>query len=394
MRKKVLFASLMLLLASPLSFGQDVLKLDSRLIEGLDEARFHYNNKGLIDSTYLFFDDYDVYESYRKYKYSENGLCTREDDYQKLDGSFRHVSYIEYSYNEKNQLVKRMNYNSFGGEKFDVGGELKWTYNEDGTIATLETSLPSWDEPGRWDLYTREVYSYNEDKTLKSIVTHTVPFGSSQVLLYVSATVDYIYNDLKQLVRDDHRFYYEDSGDVPASTSYNTYEYDEAGNLVVYKSFIGLQSENPQVKYVYHYDLNVSAKDVIYPFNFEDKAAVNWIAASTSPNKLDYEEWWQVPNESDELFHVADYTLNYSAFDPSSIHQQQVDLNRVGFFISDNLLYLVNQKEGAMVNIYNACGEVVMQQIYTKNGISLEGLDRGVYVGKIENQRMPFKFMR
>lgn len=398
MKKHLLsLATLLFSLVSVPSFGQSVQKLDSRLIEGWEEAYFHYNNNGLIDSTYIYLNDYKEFESYRKYTYNENGLCVREDDYQMLNYEFRHVSYIEYFYNEKNQLVKRLNYNSFGSDTFEAGGEIIWSYNEDGTVATVETSMPGWDDPEQWDLYSREIRKYNDKKLLIEKETWTVPFFGTADDLYISSASEHSYNDKDQLVMDINKFYYEDSGDEPATTAKCTYEYDEYGNLTVYNSYLNTDNENPQMKYIYHYDLNTPKDQVIYPFNLEDNnMAIHLIAAAVSANRIEYDEWWQVPNESEtgELEHIGDYEWNYSEFAYTGINNTNVDVNRVGYFIYNNEIHFTNLKKGTSIQIFDMNGAKVAQKNYDGNAISLTGLAKGGYICKVANQRVPFKFVR
>ena len=295
-------------------------------------------------------------------------------------------------------MIKRYNYNSQDGKKFNVGGELIWTYNEDGSIATIKTSMPHWGNPEQWDLYAIEYYKYNDDKTLNSIEIQTVPFDGGIEDIYVSSTADYKYNGKKQLVEDVHKYYYEGGGSEPASTTKSTYLYDEVGNLIEYDSYPTMYSKMPELRYIYHYDLDTPAEQVIYPFNYEEKQlAIYLTAASISPNRISSEEWWQIPVDAieDKLDHVGDYVLTYSDFEASGIENTFADNNNsLSFCIDGSRLFFTSLKEGAMIKIYDLNGSMVMQQAYNAGGISIEGLARGGYICKVANYRLPVKFIR
>ena len=397
MKNHLLLSASLLFFASSMSFAQTKQQLDSRILEEWDESYFYYNDKGLIDSTYSHVEGQISIDCYKNFTYDVNGICIEQNDYQFVDDSYRHVGQIKYTYNDKGQMIKRHNYNSSDGKNFYLGGEMLWTYNDDGTIKEISTSMPNWDAPGEMKLFSLETYTYNSDKTLKEVTVQDVPFDGTVDQMYVSTVTKYTYNNDKQLVSETRNNYYEDSGSMPAFSQKITYVYDEVGNLTQYNFFPSTTTQTPELRYIFHYDLNTLSENVVYPFNFEEqKISVYLTAAQVSPNRIEKEELWQIDMNSADtsLQHVGDYAWSYSDFTGTGIHNVNIDNNGTSFCINDNTLYLTNVKEGTNVQLYSINGTKVIDQKYTAAGISLSALAHGTYVGKVASQHMPVKFVK
>lgn len=70
--------------------------------------------------------------------YDENGNVTRLSAYQWYDDSYwLYANYIDYGYNELNQRITRDNYNNFGGT-FEHGGTYNYQYDENGNMFYYE----------------------------------------------------------------------------------------------------------------------------------------------------------------------------------------------------------------------------------------------------------------
>lgn len=397
-KQRLLFAVLILSLVCPmLAFGQKTHQLDSRVLKDYEEYYFRYDGSGHLDSLYLSIEDNQPYKSYRLYTYNEKGLCTREDDYQYLadKGDFVHVSYIDYGYDEQGRMISRLNYNSFGTDNFEVGGKLVWTYNENGTIKTMETYLSSWTNPGEWELFLRDEYIYFTDMRLKEIHTSMVPYGGTEETMFISKMEEFKYDDKKQFIENSWKEYKEDGNGVPVSTGRSTYTYDELGNMIQFDSFIGLTSQNPVVRYKYEYDTTIKSENTNLPYNYEDERLPFVYAFSLSPNVVVKEDWWQQPMETDRLEFIGTYTWTYSnAGSGSGIGNMNVDLNSVNYFVNSDVLYFTNLREGTEVQIYDVKGSVVLQSQYQAAGISLNNLPEGVYIGRVRGHKIPVKFVK
>lgn len=306
---KTLITCTLFFLGIVTAFAQKTQMLTTRIMSDWDESYYRYNEKGLIDSMHIVLKDIGHYESYRKYTYNDQNLCTREDDYQLLNGKFTHVSYMDYTYDEQGRMLTRTNYNSYGTSTFDVGGKIVWEYNENGEIDKETTSLADYSSPDGFSFYKEDRYIYKDGKKQRK-ESWVKPYDAVQPdQRFMESSIDYTYDAKGQPVEEILKSYDSVTGEQ-TSLSRNMYKFDEAGNLIEYSQYMGT-SQNPVVKYIYHYDMTMKRANSLLPFNFEDQAAPHMIAMKLSPNLIVKEEWWQMPNETDKLLHGGDYIWNY-----------------------------------------------------------------------------------
>lgn len=391
MNRKTILSVLFFLLSSIVCFGQAPQKfeLSERTLASWDTNKYFYTEQGRLDSMYVWQKDQTGdFEHYRLYKYDGQGNCVREDGYQKLNNVWKHTYYLEYTYNENDQLIKRLNYNNFDGS-FSLGGKLEWTYNEDGTIKQVNTYLSSWNTPGGFDLLSKDFYHWLNGR-LEKREFYTVPFGSNnpEADIYLSARLTYIWQQDKLVkVITQH---YDQFATEPSQVQRAEYTYDEQDNLKTYTTFLGATSNEPQLRYIYHYRSDLKNDQVFLPLNFEDSLTPYYFAWEVSPYAIEKEEWWQMPMGQDEIQHVGDYDYSYKGT-PTSI--EGVTPMPVNFYIKQNHLYLPDLAEGSIIEIFSISGMKMLQTIYRKGGIALDRLPAGVYVGRY-NQMGVFRFVK
>lgn len=390
MNRKTILSVLFFLLSGIVCFGQAPQKfeLSERTFAGWDTNKYFYTEQGRLDSMYVWQKDQtDDFEHYRLYKYDGQGNCLREDSYQKLNNVWKHTYYLEYSYNENNQLATRLNYNNFDGT-FSLGGKLEWIYNDDGTIKQVNTYLSSWNNPGGFDLLNRDFYHWQDGHLVKREF-YTVPFGSNnpEADIYLSARLTYTWQQDKmvKVVTEN----YDQPQAQPTQVLRTEYTYDERDNLKVCASFLGATGNTVQFKYVYHYRDDLKAEQVFFPLNFEDSLNPYYFAWEVSPYAIEKEEWWQVPMGESELQYVGDYLYSYKG----STSIEKVTPMPVNFYIKQNHLYLPDLAEGSIIEIFSISGMKMLQTIYRKGGIALDRLPAGVYVGRY-NQMGVFRFVK
>lgn len=387
---KRIFTVLLFVAFFCLSYGQKSTMLVSREIEGYIGSWYGYNENGRLDSMHVLETGY---ESYRKYVYDDDGNAVREDGYQRMGDKYKQVWHVDYTYDAEGRLLTRMNYNSMGSDDFSLSGKMVWEYDANGNVAFVRTYFPSWTVPDGFDLFSEERYVYDGNGLLTEKETWLTPFSTMDPdEMYRSSNTVYTYDESGRLTLTVNTEYDESTGDKRSAARF-CYAYDEDGNLSEYESYIGTNSKTPQVKSIYHYDKNIRSSDVMLPLNFEDSSMPHMFAMTSSVNAITYEEWWQVPNESDDLAHIGDYLYTYES--TAGIGRGTLVASaEVNGFISNGKLYFHSLDPGVKIRIYNAAGVEVMSASYSPEGVSLSSLPKGIYLTRADGRKVAFKFMR
>lgn len=371
--------------ACSIAYGQKTQVLDTRILEGWDEAGFFYNDKNQLDSMTIHIMGNQPYKAYRTFEYDEKGMNTRENGYQYLNGKFKHIFYVDYTYNEDGQMKTRLNYNSTGGDECKLSAKMEWSY-KDGRIDKVSTYFPSWTVEGEFDLFSEERYIY-KDNVLQAREIWTIPYSSTE--LHKASSTEYTYNQSGQMEEEFSTNYDTENGN-PTSTVTNVYTYDQNGNLIEYANY-PQNREEPALKYVYVYNEEVKRENVVLPYNFEDAVAPHYIAMMNSTNIIEKEEWWQVPQEADHLVHGGDYIWTYSKNTSSIDHKKLPNLG-INFFIHNESLYFQGLAEGQLIQLFDVNGSLIIQDSYKQSGISLNTLPKGIYL--IRTSQGAFRFVK
>ena len=123
-----------------------------------ESYEFTYNENNLVTREDFFLKLSGGDEvGYDEYSYNEKNQLIRADTYQYKEdsGDFKKVCYVEYTYDEQGRLATRVNYNNFGGE-FTLGGLLDYTYDDAGNLLKVSTY---WDL-NKTMLFSEEEYTY------------------------------------------------------------------------------------------------------------------------------------------------------------------------------------------------------------------------------------------
>ena len=96
-------------------FAQNVDKeyslAEVRSSDDLEYERYTYNSDLLLEATDILFEDGIEVKDSLSYDAAKNPI--KLDRYQLLNGSWTHVSYIDYTYDANGNRLSRSNYNSF-----------------------------------------------------------------------------------------------------------------------------------------------------------------------------------------------------------------------------------------------------------------------------------------
>lgn len=373
-----------------LSYGQKAHKLSSRILAGTDEYRYEYNDNGLVDSISSITD----IDCGHKFTYDSNGKCLREDAYQIMDnGTKRHTSIVEYTYDENGRLKIRINKNSFGGAEFETNGKMEWSYDEKGNITTVNTYFPQFYGDG-FDLFQQDRYTYDANGLLTEKSTYYT-WGSTDVNdMEFSSKVEYTYNENGKITSitskaDDYR------GGIMV-TGIGRYTYDADGCLDSYEVYANETSSNPSEKFVFTYNKSIKNEDVMLPFNLEDEiwnTPIYIYSMKNSPYAIETEEWWHLSDRTGLLELVGNYEYTYSS--PTGIGRGvTAETADAKFFINNGVLYASNLKQGVKVRIFSANGTEMASSANVSGGISLASLPKGIYVARADGSKAAFKFVR
>lgn len=384
--KKLSLSVVVLLLFVCFSSAQKTHTLVSRILEDYDEIYYFYNEKGLIDSVYQhqFLDTW--YTTYELNKYDEKGNCVRNDLWQKFDTGWKHNLYVEYVYNDKNQITKRTNYNNFGG--FTKGGDLEYIYNDKDQLIKVNTLMDDFMNPDQSVLMSTEDYTYENDLLVSRLLkSNPNPFGGGDTEFTPSAKSTYVYNDAKQLIEQQNYDYDANTGEERKGALIK-FSYDAHGNVTVVDYY--LRSQKPTSRNIYHYDTTVLKEKAIYPLQFEELENEWARVVNMSTNIITEVEEWQVPVEVDTLMCLGSYIWNYDA-EPVA-NRVEKEVASLKWMLNDGVLRLEGAPEGCRVEIFTAEGRLLRLARYSEGGINLGNLPVGIYIARI-NGRAAVKFV-
>ena len=329
-----------------------------------EKITFYYgNNNELV--AYEVFDNIDP--SYPMnlrdtLLYDANGDCVKINNYQLMDGIWKHTWYIDYTYDENHNRITRENYNSFdGGITFDLGGRYEYTYEDN----RLDSYVMYFGD----DEFMRGQYSYNADGQLTELLETQNDLWGGTGWNNAAKTV-WTYNDLGQCTRTD--FYYWEYGSWVPNKNYQ-YEYDENGNTLVRTTYeaVGLVD-----RITYTYDLETAFEEVIMPNDPEGD--YKWDTFVNRP--LGYA--WETADEDGVLQYICDYYYKYAEVE--GIGGLVADINAMQLFPNptDGLVKL-NLKGIEQVEVLDMSGRTLLRQ--AKNNIQtvdLSSLKSGFYILK------------
>lgn len=351
---------------------------------------YEYDNEGRLTRINSWRADY---ESYRMFKYDADGNCVLEDGYQLVDDVWKHVYYVDYTFDEQGRMLTRMNYNSLGTDEFYLGAKMVWEY-EDSGVSSVKTYLQRWAEPEAFDIWTDDRYTYGADGNLTRRELWMVPFmtmNPDDMFCYQS--IDYTYGSNGKLAQAISIDYDEYSGEETSVTK-DLYVYDADDNVAEHELYIGIGAVVPRVKHVFRYSKDIKTSDAMLPFNYDDMAMQYLFALENSENVIETEEWWQVDDDNtDELAHIGDYVYVYDETSGVGRGITSAGMEQ-HFFIDGGKLYFQGNEQGVRVRVYDSAGTEVMCGLCGCDGMSLASLVKGVYLVRVDGSRTAFKFAR
>lgn len=254
-------------------------------VESSDEVEHKYytynENMQAVASEELFNDGMMVVDSLF---YNDLGQVTRQGAYQLINGEWRNVNYIDYTYYENGLRATRKNYNNFGGQ-FELGGIYTYTYDENNNLIYWELYFAG-------GIYQTCERSYNE---LNQVVQELGYQYSDN-----SWKIDYSYDSENRLISQFDYFW--DSGSW-MFYSKTLYAYDDNSNSILIESY----TQNILTQYSeFTFDETVTLDQVIFPENPEDE----WPTFGPSQNIVRLEKHYRMDNNG-QMQYYCDYIYTY-----------------------------------------------------------------------------------
>ena len=326
-------------------------------------CRFHYDSQRRLVATYEEVpSEYELIDSIR---YNDLGQLVRLDGYQLIDNEWKHVYYIEYTYNNRGLIVTRSNYNEMYGE-FELGGIYEYFYNEQDQITRSELLFMN-------SLYQVVDYVYQDGLLLSETWSYSDPFSFSEVF-EPAEKIYYTYTDNRLTT------VYDSIYDVVDGWMYygkQTYVYDQAGNTTEY----------------HHYDANdkeIERSVYVFDQRTAEETLIPWTPEIVRPrtfnnvNIYTREKYWTLDTEL-VLQYVGDYIYTYVDIDAVGL----TDVEQLPLAIApnpaENVITLSGFGEGVYkMDILDMSSRIVMSaNVNNTMQINLSQLESGCYLVRI-----------
>ena len=212
---------------------------------------FSYDaNHRLLAMSDSIYGEYQVIDSM---SYDAAGNLVRLSGWQKLNGVWQNVYYIDYTYNAAGLITSRSNYNNFDGD-WVLGGIYSYTYNNRNQLVLTTLNFGGL-------LYQKTEYQYSGDDCVQEL-WYSYDFDSGALLpseKYVTS-----YADGRKVLRLDS---ISDDGTYWQYNGKFTYQYDSRGNCTEYHHYDGTDYEVERSLYTYDYGKPLSS--TLIPWNPE-----------------------------------------------------------------------------------------------------------------------------
>lgn len=330
-------------------------------------CRFHYDSQRRLVATYEEVPlEYELIDSIR---YNDLGQLVRLDGYQLIDNEWKHVYYIEYTYNNRGLIVTRSNYNEMYGE-FELGGIYEYFYNEQDQITRSELLFMN-------SLYQVVDYVYQDGLLLSETWSYSDPFSYSEEF-EPAEKIHYTYTDNRLTT------VYDSIYDVVDGWMYygkQTYVYDQAGNTTEYHHY---DADNKEIeRSVYIFDQR-TLEETLMPWTPEIVRPRTF----NNVNIYTREKYWTLDTEL-VLQYVGDYIYTYVDIDAVGL----TDVEQLPLTITpnptENIIVLSGLAEGThQMEIVDMAGRIVMSDnVSNSKQIDLSELQKGCYLVKVMNNQ-------
>lgn len=298
--------------------------------------------------------------------YDGSNNIIKLDKHQLLNGNWKHVSYIDYTYDDNGNRLSRSNYNSFGGSTFTLGGVYKYYY-ENNKLTNWELFMSGTDLVGTGTI------TYNANGQLIEELGKDVWNSGT---LEDSWKIDYIYNSDGTLKTTAQSFWNGSSWDSSGS---EWFYYDANKNCTKWEHKSGNTVTN---KFDYNYNLDFTVDQLVLPVNPEDGTDSESLVEMN--NMVTFKKWY-TENDQGVLVYVCDYIYTYDLLDPMGVLNQVFNADNILIYpnpASDLITITGNKTIITNIDVLDNTGRVILKNSNLNNketNLDVSGLKSGVY---------------
>lgn len=329
-------------------------------------CNYYYDSQRRLQAIYEIVPaEYELIDSVR---YNEYNQMVRIDGYQLLGNTWKHVYYLEYTYNNQGLLASRSNYNNFDGV-FEIGGTYEYFYNSNGQIVSTELTMGDM-------LYQVVEYEYENGLLATETWSYSNPFSSSDVF-EPAERMDYSYNNDGNLILLTYNTFDGYSWEVYGT---RTYTYNEDGNCTEVHAYDA--DENETERSIFTFD-NRLLEETLMPWTPEITRPETY----TNKNIYRIEEYWAL-DANFTLQYVCDYEYNYIDIN-AEVGLEDVEANPLTLSPNptQSTIMLSGLEEGVYkMEVMDMSGRVMLTDNVANNSlINLSSLQKGCYVVRVSN---------
>lgn len=339
-------------------------RLVQRISSDAFEAKtFSYDWHGTITAVKDSIGDEMVIDSIT---YDALNRVTRVDGYQLLPQGWTHVYYLEFTYDEDGNMIRRKNYNSLGTANFTQGGVYDYIY-ENGRLVRHNMYFGNYDLLGENCFY---IYNAEGQCVEELSLTGIEDLDSSLKIINT-------YDDQGR-ISTKTTYYYGNYGWDLGPTDY--FVYDEKGNCIDHstKDQYGQYVD----RHLYDYDLNVSANSVHMPYYIPELV---FPEGYDDPNQRVLEHWYTL-DDNHVLQYICDYEYVYSD-EPLGVVQVETTTMRAFPNPTQGVVSLdLGEEIIEDVTVYDVCGRFMrMFQINARQSqLDISDFPSGIYFLKVQ----------
>lgn len=331
----------------------------------LEYEKYTYNSDLLLTSTDNLLLD-DAIQVRDSLTYDQSNNVVKLDGYQLLNGSWKHVYYMDYTYDDNGNILSRSNYNSFGGSSFTLGGTYLYFY-EDNKLTSWKMYMSG------TDLVEQCQISYNDNnQVVLEFVQDTWRSGAMED----SWKIEYIYNLDGTIQTSKPSIWNGFSWDFPGA---EWFYYDADKNCIKWEHKSGNSVTNRRE---YEYDMDFTVDQIVFPVTPEDRIETKRLVEMQNMVVLQH---WYTENDQGELIYICDYIYDYDYIGTAGMREQGLHMDTMRMYpnpASD--LITVSSANNIIIdiNVLDTTGKVVHRQTNLNNkkaNVDISNLQSGVY---------------
>ena len=292
--------------------------------------------------------------------YNSQNQMIKLSGWQLLEGAWKNVYYIDYTYDQAGNIASRTNYNNFGGE-WNLGGVYDYTYNSDNQIVLSTLTMGN-------RMFQKIEYEYVDGR----LAVETW-YSYDGVGLYPSDRIRYSYNGNGLLATEYDSV--SDDGNYWEYHGRRTYSYDNDGNCIEYHyyDYTGTEADRS----IFGFTGEMLLSETLMPWTPEQERP------KTFNNRHVYEtEQWYTVDIEHTLQYVCDYLYEY-VDNFSGIASPDANVLMVSPNPAKSQITISGLSENlSKIQIVDAMGRIVIGGMFSEknNTIDVSMLPAGLYL--------------